>query len=184
MAIQDPENRLLTVHWELRDRFEKLAKAVQRARGWDLRVRSGRRTCAEQNRIYAQGRDTSGPIATMARGCRSWHVLGRAIDFDPVDPKTRRFIGGCEPYMFIAGIWESYGGVSGVRFQGFGPCGDSGHIEWHPGQKISDVCPSPSACSDAEYLIATVRPPRPLWLYVAAGVAVGAVAIAVMRHAD
>lgn len=182
MAIIDSSNRLLTVHWELRERFEKMAKLLKRETGWDIRVRSGRRSCAEQNALYAQGRSNAGSVVTNAPGCRSWHVVGRAIDADPIDPSTGAPPRKCAPYQIAGAIWESLGGKWGGRFSGFGPCGDAGHFQWHPGMKMSEVCPDPQACNDAEYLIASVKPPPPMWKYMAYG-AGAVVAIALVRRA-
>lgn len=38
------------------------------------------RTYAEQNALYAQGRTAPGPVVTQARGGRSYHNFGLAID--------------------------------------------------------------------------------------------------------
>lgn len=46
--------------------------------GLDFRVTSGRRTQAEQDALYAQGRTAPGPVVTWTR--RSRHLSGRAYD--------------------------------------------------------------------------------------------------------
>ena len=46
-----------------------------------IRVVQGLRTIDEQNAIYAQGRTTPGKIVTNARGGKSYHNYGLAIDF-------------------------------------------------------------------------------------------------------
>jgi len=43
-------------------------------------VAQGYRSIAEQNRLYAQGRTTEGPIVTNARGGQSNHNRGIAVD--------------------------------------------------------------------------------------------------------
>lgn len=43
-----------------------------------------RRTIAEQNAIYAQGRTAPGPIVTNAKGGQSAHNFGMAVDLCPV----------------------------------------------------------------------------------------------------
>lgn len=53
-----------------------------------LRVTSGLRTFAEQNKLYAQGRTAPGGIVTNARGGDSWHNYGLALDV--VEMKDKR----------------------------------------------------------------------------------------------
>lgn len=108
--------------------------------GIAVRIRSGKRTCAVQNGLYAIGRDgdTRTPV-TNARGCLSWHVLGRAVDVDPL-------AGGS--YDAMAAIAEPLGWKWGGRFL-VGGTPDVGHFEWHPGMTIEQACPDPSACNDA-----------------------------------
>lgn len=182
MALVDPHDVLSDVHWELRDRLRRLATLYRRRTGLDLRIRSGRRSCAQQRALYAQGRTSNpgGPVVTYADGCRSWHVTGRAVDADPVNPATGAVVTGCAAYRPAGEIWESLGGKWGGRFKGFSACGDAGHFEWHPGLKIHQVCPVASACNDAEYLVASVRPPRPMWVYMAGGAGVAAVVVALL----
>ncbi|WP_150266175.1 M15 family metallopeptidase [Paenibacillus tepidiphilus] len=51
------------------------------ARGIPIMITQGRRTIAEQNELYAQGRTKKGPIVTNVRGGSSYHNYGLAIDF-------------------------------------------------------------------------------------------------------
>lgn len=104
--------------------------------GIRLRLTSGIRSCAQQNAIYAQGRTTPGAIVTGAKGCQSWHVQGRAVDFEPI-PRT------AQAYAAVGAIAEQLGGVWGGRFSNLQ---DLGHIEYHPGMTIQQVCPNPEAC--------------------------------------
>lgn len=116
---------------------EVLARA--RAAGLAPRLTSGRRSCAEQNRLYAQGRTAPGAIVTHARGCQSWHVAGRAVDVT---------LGASAPaseYAKIGAIGKELGGKWGGDFPGFP---DLGHLEYHPGLRIEDVCPNPDNCTD------------------------------------
>ena len=107
--------------------------------GVEPTVSSTLRTCDEQNAIFSRGRTTPGTIVTNARGCKSWHVLGRAIDI---------FVPGFTPedYAVLGDFWERLGGVWGGDFDGLG---DFGHFEWHPGVAIEEVCPNPDQCSSA-----------------------------------
>ena len=110
--------------------------AYARRQGYGARVASERRTCGEQDALYAKGRTTSGGIVTGAPGCRSWHTWGRAVDiYIPGWPD--------EAYRKLGAYWQSIGGRWGGDF------GDPGHFEWHPGVDISDVCPSGTDCNRA-----------------------------------
>lgn len=175
MALQDPKGYLPGLQWQTRDKLVELAGRFRTATGLDLRVRSGRRTCAEQNAIYAQGRDGAGEIITHASGCTSWHVLGRAADLDPVTPAGQGQAEGV--YRLAGAIWVGMGGVYGGNFPGFP---DIGHFEWHPGLRIEQVCPDPSYCSRIEASIQTVPPAS---RYLAIGAVVGLGAFGLLRWA-
>lgn len=178
MAAQDPKNLLAQVDWQTREKFLQMATGFERATGLALRVRSGRRTCAEQADLYGIGRryHLDAKPVTYARGCSSWHVLGRAVDADPVDRSSGQVMGDCRNYTAAGELWERLGGVWGGRFGGFGPCGDAGHFEWHPGVKMADLCPNPDACETAEAGIVTSKPFS--WWNVALSAGVLAVGVA------
>lgn len=109
------------------------------------------RTCAEQNKLYAQGRTDPGAIVTNARGCLSWHVLARAFDITLPGGKVA-------DYEKLGLFWESMGGYWGGRIADLG---DWGHFEWHPGYKIEQMCPNPDNCTGAvERSRAINVPPR------------------------
>lgn len=182
--MQDPRGLLRGVEYKTRRAFEQLARSFEPATGWTFKVRSGRRTCAEQADIYAYGRThhMDKEPQTYAQGCRSWHVLGRAIDADLVDPKGK-MAPGCEPYAAAGALWEKMGGVWGGRFTGFGPCGDAGHFEWHPGLTMTQVCPDPAQCYAVEAAVqASTKAPTSPWTLALVGA--GLVAIAVIVKPD
>lgn len=56
-----------------------------------LKITSGRRTQEEQDKLYAQGRTTPGPIVTWTRN--SNHISGKAFDiaFSGKDPYPKNF---------------------------------------------------------------------------------------------
>lgn len=120
-------------------RFYRLVLSVAAGEGLRPQLVSGRRTCAEQAVNYAKGRSTPGPIVTDAKGCRSWHVLGRAIDMK-FPPSM-----GEAPYRRMGAIANSLGGKWGILVQGGI---DFPHIEYHPGLTIEQACPNPDACED------------------------------------
>lgn len=119
-----------------------------KAEGIGMKLISGKRTCAQQNALYAQGRTAAGPIVTGARGCQSWHTQGRAVDFLP-SPTTEA------AYARVGAIAQELGGVWGGKFSNLR---DLGHIEYHPGLKISDVCPDPEKCLDPRMATNTQGP--------------------------
>jgi hypothetical protein len=105
-----------------------------------LAVTSGKRTCAYQDSLYAQGRTAPGPIVTYARGCNSWHVVGRAVDV--------LIKAGPQDYADLGAYWQSLGGVWGGAFSGQAAAlHDVGHFEYHPGLRYaSEVCVDPAHC--------------------------------------
>lgn len=104
------------------------------AYGTPAKITDAARSCAEQDALYAKGRTAPGPAVTGVRGCRSWHVHGRAVDL---------YIGTWDPaaYEKLGLSWEKMGGIWGGRW------GDHVHFEWHPGLSIDDVCPPPGNCA-------------------------------------
>ena len=65
----------------------KIANLVIRMNGItgrDWRVVQGRRTIAEQNSLYAQGRTSPGKVVTKAPGGSSAHNFGLAADLAPM----------------------------------------------------------------------------------------------------
>ncbi len=118
-------------------KVRQILRAADRSGILVVRIASGRRSCAEQNAAYAQGRDDEGPIVTEVRGCGSWHVWGRAVDLVLDGPASA--------YEALGAEWERMGGIWGGRFS----FGDLGHLEWHPDiPHISALCPDQSACPD------------------------------------
>lgn len=106
-----------------------------RSKGLNPTIIYTRRSCAEQNALYAQGRSTSGSIVTGAQGCRSWHVLGRAVDISVGSDR-------CEDYVDLGRFWESIGGTWGGNFSNLKDCV---HFELrHPTQSLTALCPDPS----------------------------------------
>jgi hypothetical protein len=122
---------------DTREKAEQLLEMAA-AQGLQVRVVSTRRDCVEQARLYAQGRTTPGTVVTNAKGCRSWHVLGRAFDI--------ALVGNPSPadWDAVGAIGEGLGLVWGKRFSG--TLNDLPHFEWHPGMTTESVCPNPDDC--------------------------------------
>lgn len=133
---------------DTREHWDELVVAAKEKLGVDLEPRSARRTCAQQAEQYEIGRlpNDTRKIVTHAKGCRSWHVVGRAVDFFVVRNGQRSTMSS--DYTKVGEFAEGLGWKWGGRFPGFGPNGDEGHVEWHPGMTIETVCPNPDACVD------------------------------------
>ena len=169
----DPQGLIEGLEWGTRRQFLRFANQLFRETSLRLEVRSGRRTCKEQNQIYARGRTTGGGIQTHARGCQSWHTIGRAVDAYVITPAGRRSTNQAD-YEKAGRLWEAeFGGVWGGDFKGFGPGGDAGHFEYHPGLKIADVCPDPSQCEASVAVWGRSDRPIPVALVAAAGALLG-----------
>ena len=115
------------------------------ADGIELRVVSTRRTCSDQDSIYAKGRTAPGSIVTHAQGCRSWHVWGRAVDFLVME-NGRAVSGADSRYDRMGEIAKGLGMIWGGEFS-WGR--DAGHVEYHPGFTIQQACPDPASCEYA-----------------------------------
>jgi peptidoglycan L-alanyl-D-glutamate endopeptidase CwlK len=122
----------------------KMLTDLAAAEGIGIHPISTKRSCAEQDAIYAQGRTAPGAIVSGAAGCKSWHVWGRAIDLLAV--RDGKVVGntGDPVYDWLGAQAEKIGMVWGGKFS-WGR--DAPHFEYHPGVKISEVCPDPSQCS-------------------------------------
>lgn len=130
---------------ETHARFLQLVELTRDA-GLDFKVRSTARSCAQQNALFAIGRngDTRAQV-TKAQGCVSWHVHGKAIDVTMTKGTYDQF----------GALAKSQGWKWGGDFPGFP---DVGHIEWHPGVSISQACPNPAQCN---IVIDTAMPELP-----------------------
>lgn len=131
----------------VRAKVEQLL-AYARSKGYSPSVRSTRRTCAEQNALYAIGRTVNPGAAkiTYARGCVSWHVLGRAADVTLGSAGNAGSL--VAAYADAGAYWKSLQGYWGGDFPGFA---DVGHFEYHPGVHIEQVCIDPTHCTIAPY---------------------------------
>ena len=100
---------------------------LMHAHGHQMTVTSGRRTQAEQQALYAQGRTAPGKVVTQIDGVKkqSRHQQGRAVDCAFVlAPGQVSWDGPWELYMAVA---EELGLVAGGRWRRFP---DRPHVEW------------------------------------------------------
>lgn len=82
-----------------------------RAAGIDVLITCTLRTHAEQNDLYAQGRNKPGKKVTNAKAGYSWHNFGCAFDFVPIMDK--------KPQWNDMGLFEKCGAI-----------GESVGLEW------------------------------------------------------
>lgn len=110
------------------------------ARGVHYYITSGFRDEAEQNKLYAQGRTTPGPIVTNSRYGKSFHNFGIAADFTHDGDLQKS---GLQP------DWkpESYkvlgeeAGALGLEWGGNWQFKDLPHVQWPlpPGLTLKDL---------------------------------------------
>lgn len=118
--------RLEAVVPPLRSRVITLLRLMH-AHGHPMTVTSGRRSQAEQQALYAQGRTAPGPIVTQLDGVKkqSRHQQGRAVDCAFVTgPGKVSFDGPWEIYGAMARELGLVWGGSWTRFP------DRPHVEW------------------------------------------------------
>ena len=110
-----------------RDEFLTLCKK----NGVPVRVTSQVRSWAEQDKLYAQGRTTSGKIVTNAKGGESMHNHGLAFDvcFDSITP----WIGDWDK---VGKLGESIGLEWGGRWASFV---DRPHFQYLAGYTEKDI---------------------------------------------
>ena len=72
--------RIKTLHPLVRAKFIQFILKAEKELKKQLRVTSGLRTIKEQNKLYAQGRTMPGKIVTNAKGGKSYHNFGLAVD--------------------------------------------------------------------------------------------------------
>jgi len=129
----DKRNKKVNLHPKFRKKLAAFADALA-ARGMDVLITDGFRSFAEQDRLFEQGRSTPGNIVTNARGGRSNHNYGLAVDMYPViqgqvftdvpnGPKKARFLEIQKAIIDEAG---NLGLTSGVTF---GNLGDTPHVQ-------------------------------------------------------
>jgi peptidoglycan L-alanyl-D-glutamate endopeptidase CwlK len=108
---------LLPKAQELARNFMALAVPRVERDGWRVKIISGHRTYAEQDRLYAQGRTTAGPVVTKARGGYSNHNFGVAFDVGLF--KGGVYVPASYVYVDLGRLGESVGLEWGGRWKSF-----------------------------------------------------------------
>jgi peptidoglycan LD-endopeptidase CwlK len=94
---------------------------------YHLRVVYGARTAEEQDRLYAQGRTTPGPIVTRARAGESAHCYAAAADLALCIDRSGAWLPGDHPaWGILAAIVRARGAITGSDFKSFA---DRAHVE-------------------------------------------------------
>ncbi len=78
------ERTILTLNATFAPHIQAFKLALLEATGYEWLVCQGRRSIAEQNALYAQGRTAPGKVCTKAKGGQSAHNFGLAADLCPI----------------------------------------------------------------------------------------------------
>lgn len=121
-------SRLESLEPEFRTKIEQLIQAAEGITGRKWVITSGRRTMAEQRKIYAQGRTTPGNIVSNAPAGHSAHNFGLAVDLCPLHPTGGYLDWNADRKLWklMAALAEEMGLVSGFSFRTI--C-DAPHVE-------------------------------------------------------
>ena len=85
--------------------------------GFEWYACQGRRTIAEQNALYAQGRTALGKVVTKAQGGQSAHNFGLAVDLVPVKNNDLWWDAPKDLWKEAADIARDMGLVPGFYFR-------------------------------------------------------------------
>lgn len=107
------EQRIEKLHPKIRTAVRAFLEDAKK-QGITLRITSGYRSVAEQNKLFAQGRTAGGRKVTNARGGQSWHNYGLAIDVVQMVGQTPIWKADWER---IGKIGESHGFEWGGRWK-------------------------------------------------------------------
>jgi peptidoglycan L-alanyl-D-glutamate endopeptidase CwlK len=108
------------------EKVKQLIMGVEISTGLDWVVTSGRRTMAEQQRLYDQGRKSSGPIVTKAPPGSSAHNFGLAADLCPMKDGKPWWNAPDEVWKQMADVAIQLGLTAGYYFKSIH---DAPHVE-------------------------------------------------------
>lgn len=121
---------------QFRNKIAQLITAAEIATGLEWIVTSCRRTMAEQQRLYDQGRKTPGQIVTKAPPGSSAHNYGLAADLAPMKDDKIWWKAPDAIWKQMADIAVSLGLEAGYYFKSFH---DAPHVQdpsWKDQQKL------------------------------------------------
>jgi peptidoglycan L-alanyl-D-glutamate endopeptidase CwlK len=144
------EGKINTLHPKVRDKARELINRVEKELGIKLRVTSGFRTYAEQDKLYAQGRTTKGGIVTNAKGGQSNHNFGTAIDVVPIVNGKADWKATADTWSKVAKIGKDIGFAWGGDWKGLV---DKPHFEMQFGNTLAQLRQKyESGQKDGEYV--------------------------------
>lgn len=126
-VLRKSEMKLIDLHPYLRYLTVRLIKESFAA-GVPIVITQGFRSTEYQNSLYAQGRTKPGPIVTNAKGGRSYHNYGLAVDFALLMPDGRTVSwdaardgdkDGHKDWWEVIAIAERIGYEAGARWDHF-----------------------------------------------------------------
>jgi peptidoglycan L-alanyl-D-glutamate endopeptidase CwlK len=128
--------KLDTLDPDFKAQIEQLLMAVESLTGLQWVCTDGRRTMAEQDKLFAQGRTKPGKVVTKAPPGSSAHNYGLAVDLWPLD-KDRDIWWEAPAKTFkpLADLAVDMGLTAGYYFQSIF---DAPHVE-HPSWKIQQA---------------------------------------------
>lgn len=119
-------NRLESLEPDFRPLVETVIREATAKTGCQWVCTSGRRSMAEQRKLFDQGRTTPGPIVTKARPGSSAHNFGLAADLAPMKDGKIWWAAPKEVWKAMADIAVAHGLTAGFYFNTFF---DAPHIE-------------------------------------------------------
>jgi peptidoglycan L-alanyl-D-glutamate endopeptidase CwlK len=127
------EDNIQTLLPAAQKKVREFMKAVQGAQV-TVKIISGTRTFAEQDKLYRQGRDLPGPKVTKARGGQSNHNFGVAWDIGLF--KDGQYLDENPAYSRIGGIGKGLGLEWGGDWAGFP---DEPHFQIVPESDLQSI---------------------------------------------
>jgi peptidoglycan LD-endopeptidase CwlK len=118
---------------KVRDFAERLVGESRKV-GIAIKITETLRTIAEQDRLYAQGRDKPGKIVTNCRGGESFHNYGVAFDFCPMKNGKADW-NNLEQFEKVGRMGEALGLEWGGSWKKFP---DRPHFQYTAGYSIKD----------------------------------------------
>lgn len=127
------DEKIATLHPKIREKATEFINKAEKE-GIKLRVTSGFRTYEEQDKLYAQGRTTSGSVVTNARAGHSNHNFATAFDVVPIENGSANY--DSNQWQKIGQIGKSFGFKWGGDWQGLI---DMPHFEMNFGNTVAEL---------------------------------------------
>lgn len=116
-----------TLESEFKEKVEVLLLQLQATTGLKWVITSARRTMAEQQHLYDQGRSAPGKVVTNARPGSSAHNFGLAVDLAPLNQRGDIWWDAPRPkWKSMADTAQQMGLVAGFYFKSIF---DAPHVE-------------------------------------------------------